>query len=561
MTQTLIQKLRDSGLVPARELDEAERQAAAIQGSVVHALAGRADVPFEPVAMLVAYHHDLPFAHLVPDRVASDVLRQIPLARWTEFRALPIEQKGSAVQVAVADPEALGDIPSVLQKSELTVELVVAPLPEIDAELVRNERIALGAVPQEDAVLLEAGGNQLALALTTADAPRAVEILVGLAVDMQASDIHISWESEGMVVRFRKDGSLRSLRHKCPETDTARVISAFKVQAGLDITDKRHAQDGRTRLTLHSRSPQLSVLARVATLPCRQGEKLAIRILESGAKLMELPEIGLTKGNLTKVREALRFPNGLFLVTGPTGSGKTTTLYAALRHLAHDQVSVFTIEDPIEFELPGAYQSQVNEAAGITFPSLVRALLRQDPDIILLGEIRDDETAQTALMAALSGRLVLSSLHSNSAVTAVTRLIDMGVEPFVLGSCTRAIIGQRLVRKLCHCKRPVYRMSERHVRIKEALGLSGSSLFEPVGCPSCFFTGFHGRVAVHELLTFDRELADLVMAKATSTELLDAARNRGFKVMAHDGFSKVFSGLTTVAEVERQVGPAPGLEA
>ncbi|MBI4870801.1 MAG: type II/IV secretion system protein [Candidatus Riflebacteria bacterium] len=561
MTTQLNKTLKDSGLVAAAVFDRLAEEADRDGRSLVLALGQVDGVGEEALALLVARHHGLPFAHLHPGRVEAGLFAILGVPEWTRLHALPIALGGTVVTVAAADPDVLEEARKALEERQLTMQVVVAPESEIAAELAKLSGGEQGPSPRLEATLFEEAERVLAKALAEEDGPTAVEALLGLAVQIYASDLHLSWEPDRLVARFRKDGSLRPLRIPASENSVARIISAFKVLATLDIAARRHPQDGRTRVELHREGLPQSVLVRVALLPSRRGEKLAVRILEAGARLMDLTEIGLTRTNLGRVREALRFPSGLFLVTGPTGCGKTTTLYAALDYLAREEVSIFTIEDPIEFDFPGAYQSQVNETIGVTFPLLLRALVRQDPDIVLLGEIRDNESAQTALQAAHSGRLLLSSLHANSACTAVTRLIDMGVEPFVLGSCSRAIIAQRLVRRLCDCKRPVYRMSERLVAIKESFRIVGSSLFEPVGCEHCLHTGFRGRIAVHEVLTFDRELADLVMARATSSQLLTAARSRGFQGMAHDGFSKAFAGLTTVSEVERQVGPAPGLEA
>ncbi|MBI3893474.1 MAG: type II/IV secretion system protein [Candidatus Wallbacteria bacterium] len=552
--------LRDSGLVPAAAFEELEREQTATGGSLLVALSSRQPESAEQFAMLAAQHYALPFAHLPPGKIDTESLPLLTLQEWRRILALPVERKGDAVRVGTADPALLGDTVRVLQERGSNLELMVAPLGEIEAELARSEAPA-PCVEVTRATELPLGLDERLSQLIVGDsAPAAVDLVVGLALTIGASDIHLIHDGDALVTRLRKDGSLLTLRPRCPEPEANRVLARLKVLAGLDIVDKRHPQDGRSRIEIGT-EPPVSVLLRVATFPCIQGEKVAVRILETGNALMDLHQIGFTRPHLTKVRESLRFPNGLFLVTGPTGSGKTTSLYAALRHLANPSIAVFTIEDPVEFEFPGAYQSQVNEGAGVTYPQLLRALLRQDPNVILLGEVRDSESAQTALQAAMTGRLVLTTLHANSACTALTRLMDMGVEPFVLGTCTRAIVAQRLVRLLCSCKRPVYRMSARHVRIKERLGLSGSSIFEPVGCPRCYFTGFQGRIAVHEVLTLDRGLSDMVIRRSSSSEILDAARAQGFRVMAQDGFSKVFSGLTTVLEVERQVGPAPGLEA
>jgi type IV pilus assembly protein PilB len=556
MPKDLLTVLRNSGLISHSVLEQVETESRAKDQSVVLSLAGKPGVPWDEVGLRVARFYALPFGHLQPGQIAWDVVGFLTHGRLLQIKALPFEQKGPLTKVAAADPSLLGEIEQLLGGLGMRMDVTVAPMREIEREL---ERLA-GPQPRASASQLTESGLKLAKYIADGDAARALDEMVGACVGLGGSDVHLSHESEHLVVRLRKDGVLLSMRPACSDTMASKILTRLKVLANLDISEKRLPQDGRSKLALETCMPPLSVLVRIGTIPTRSGEKVAIRILETGSGTYSLRQMGLTKANFARVFAATHHPNGLFLVTGPTGSGKTTMLYAVMKELANDGISVSTIEDPIEYELPGAYQTQVNENIGLSFPVALRALLRQDPNIILLGEMRDAETAQTAMEAALTGRLVLSTLHANSACTAITRLLELGVEPFVLGTCTRAIISQRLVRLLCSCKRPVYRMPDKLVTIKEQLGIRGSCLCEPTGCGRCSFTGFNGRIAIHEVLTLDRQLSDLVLAKATSSQIFKAAVERGFQLMSHDGYTKVLAGLTTVSEIERNAGPSLALE-
>jgi len=364
------------------------------------------------------------------------------------------------------------------------------------------------------------------------------------AVKNGASDIHFEGLTGKFSVRFRIDGKLTTIR-QYPKSLQESVIARLKVVSDLDVAETRKAQDGRINLKIGNRDVDI----RVSTIPSVTGEKAVLRILEKSKSLVTIEKTGLPESLVPAFRKAIKRPNGIILVTGPTGSGKTTTLYAALQELVSDDTNIMTIEDPVEYHMEKITQVQVNKTVDITFASAVRSFLRQDPDIILIGEIRDTETAQAAIQAALTGHLVLSTLHTNNAPTAIARLIDMDVEPFLLSSSVTAVIGQRLVRKLCtHCRKEV--QAEGYVQdffMQENLQID--KYYEPVGCEHCMHTGFAGRLGVFEMLTISDGIRKLINDRADASAIAKEARLGGYKPLICHGYEMVRNGITSPNEI------------
>jgi general secretion pathway protein E len=376
------------------------------------------------------------------------------------------------------------------------------------------------------------------------DAPiiRLINALLAEAIRENASDVHIETFERELVVRFRVDGVMREVVR--PKRQLAPLlVSRIKVMARLDIAEKRIPQDGRISIRIGGRE----VDVRVSTMPASNGERVVLRLLDKRSDQLTLPNLGMLPEDLDRLREVVHKPHGIFLVTGPTGSGKTTTLYGSLAELSTKTINILTVEDPIEYNLPGIGQTQVNTKADMTFARGLRAILRQDPDVVMVGEIRDLETAETAVQASLTGHLVMSTLHTNTAVGAVTRLIDMGVEPFLLSSSLVGMLAQRLVRVLCSdCKAPrPANASERNF-----LGQSSATVFEAAGCDACQNTGYRGRTGIYELVLVDDTIRQLIHDRASEQELTSYAR-RTAPGIREDGKAKVLSGVTTVQEVLR----------
>lgn len=382
------------------------------------------------------------------------------------------------------------------------------------------------------------------------DAPviRAVNRLIADAVDQRASDIHIEPTEDALTVRYRIDGVLRA-RPPLPAAMRAPLVSRIKVMAGLNIAERRLPQDGRLRLAVRGHDVDL----RVATAPSIQGESAVLRVLDRSGLSLDLASLGFDEALAAQFRKLLHRPHGIALVTGPTGSGKTTTLYAALGELNDRGRKLLTVEDPIEYRLPGVIQTQVNPGIGFTFSGALRSFLRQDPDVMMVGEIRDGETAQIAVQAALTGHMILSTLHTNTAVGAVGRLLDMGVEPFLLGSVLNMVLAQRLVRRICaHCRDVSAIDTEQAVALARQHGVTEPpTLYRGHGCDRCGNSGYAGRVALIELLAVDDAVGRLILRRADEREIAAAAAEGGMRTLVADGLTKAGQGLTTLAELLR----------
>ena len=378
------------------------------------------------------------------------------------------------------------------------------------------------------------------------DAPivQLINALLSEAIREGASDVHIETFEKELQVRFRVDGVMREVVH--PKRALAPLlVSRIKVMAKLDIAEKRIPQDGRIPLRIGGRE----VDVRVSTLPTGNGERVVLRLLDKQAGALLLPNLGMDEHTLERLRRVVASPHGIFLVTGPTGSGKTTTLYAAMGELNSDAINILTIENPIEYSIKGIGQTQVNEKADMTFARGLRAILRQDPDVVMVGEIRDLETAQTAVQASLTGHLVMSTVHTNTAIGAVTRLVDMGVEPFLIASSIVGVLSQRLVRTLCPvCKTPVdpSPLEQRFLRLSD----NTTPIYQATGCEACGHSGFKGRTGIYELVTVDERLRELIHDQASEQAMTEYVR-RHSPGIADDGRRKVLAGVTTVAEVMR----------
>ncbi|MBN2023922.1 MAG: Flp pilus assembly complex ATPase component TadA [Pirellulales bacterium] len=378
---------------------------------------------------------------------------------------------------------------------------------------------------------------------------RLVNYIIFNAVKEGASDIHVEPAERCLRVRYRIDGRLyKSL--EVPQHLLAAVNSRIKIMASLDISERRLPQDGRVHVALEGRKIDL----RVSTFPSARGEKTVIRVLDTRTVSLNLEELGFATDVLKAFRAGILAPNGIVLATGPTGSGKSTTLYAALNAVSSMENNVCTVEDPIEYHLPLINQFQVQEKIGLTFPRALRTLLRQDPDIIMVGEIRDEETARTAIQAALTGHLVFSTLHTNNACSAVTRLIHMGVESYLIGAALNMVLAQRLVRRICPKCRQSYDPPRTVRRALEQMGYDLPEYFKGVGCKSCRNTGFKGRIGVHELLEVTDELRDVIVASPAMSNIQRLAEANGMVTLRHDGFRKVREGITTIEEIFHIVG-------
>ena len=484
------------------------------------------------------------------DRLSIEFLRQGFL--------LPFDD-GTGVRLAVADPSGDEPIRAVGLALGQKLPLCVISFEEIESLFENIGRQGSGSRRQLDADDFDLGAAEIdsieALQDLARGAPvvRAIDQVLERAIDCGATDIHFETGRENLRIRMRVDGLLR-LDQNLPRHLAPAVISRVKILAGLDIAERRLPQDGRANVMVRSTEADL----RVAVMPAMYGETAVVRILLKDAKLLDLARIGMTLQNRVAMEGLLREPHGVLIVTGPTGSGKTTTLATAISMLNEPSRKIVTVEDPIEYQISGIHQTQIKPSIGLTFATALRSFLRHDPDVIMVGEMRDGETARIGVQAALTGHLVLTTLHTNSAADAVVRLADMGVEPFLIAASLRGVLGQRLVRRLCERCRVedpaqveiVERFCQKHALIAPR----DRAFFKPLGCPSCGQTGFRGRIGIFEVLRVDAAMRTLIGAKADTASLFAAAREGGSTSMLEDGFAKAGQGLTSVDEVLRTIG-------
>jgi len=489
------------------------------------------------VARVLARQSDLPYEPLDAFVPVSGALAQLPFTIAQKTGLLPIEVIDGNLVVATHDPFNIEIENRIGRFTSYPFTLVVAPASRLNRLVQRAYYIAEHPIDEEVERLAET-----ILAGREFSAERLFDLLISSAIDLNASDLHISPTPAAMLVSYRVDGVLQ-LRYALPPQTHGRVVSTCKVRAGLDIADATRAQDGRMSFTFLDGNYDL----RVSTMPATQGENLVVRILSGGGELISLEDIGFNAQQLEVLRTMTSSPNGTILVTGPTGSGKTTSLYGMLRRINAMEKNVLTIEDPVEYQMPLMHQVEVNEKAGINFAGAIRSFLRQDPDVILVGEIRDEETATQAMRAAQTGHLVFSSLHTNDALGAIMRLRDLGVVDYILSSSLIGIVAQRLLRRLCqHCKRP---MDATPDELWESLPMN--SLYEHVGCEHCHGTGYSGRQAVAEVLLIDEELSRRIESGSSPYELNRIAKERGHITMHVAAVEMVKAGLTDISEFKR----------
>jgi len=492
--------------------------------------------------------------------IPAEILNKIPQDILKKHLIAPVSYQDGKLTVVMVNPFNQSAINELRFASKIdNIVSYAAPKKTIEDILNRlypQTQDILEEISEVNEIEIEASESEIsldAISKEAGEAPivRLANFLVMEAVNLGASDIHIEPQEKKLVVRYRVDGVLR-IFHEFPINIKDALTARFKIMANLDISERRKPQDGRIRAKIGNKKVDL----RVSTVPVVYGEKIVMRIQEAEKYLsVRLEDLGFEPDDLEKFRKAIWTPWGMILVTGPTGSGKTTTLYAALMERNKPDVNIMTAEDPVEVSIPGLNQVQVNERIGLTFASVLRAFLRQDPDIILIGEIRDTETAEIGIKAALTGHLVFSTLHTNDAPSSITRLVDMGIEPFLVGSSLILVVAQRLVRKLCpKCKLVDDTPKEALVRLGVLKSLDEDITIykaNPEGCEECKGTGYKGRTAVHEILEVDEEMRKLIVKGATAEDIRELAKRKGMRTLYEAGILKVRRGITDIAEVQR----------
>ncbi len=506
----------------------------------------------------LAQLHGLPFVSLREERVTIQATKVLPLHMLARARAMAYRIEDGRIKVVIADPGALQELDDLRLSSSLQMDFAVAAANEVDLELrrlTRGQEVVIRArVIGDDLPLIDELDTDLEAEDGLSEEPQVklVNSIIIQAGEEGASDIHFLPQPDALVARIRVDGVLHTVE-RIPHQHASQVTTRIKVLAKLDVAEHRVPQDGR--FSMRPSNGKL-VDVRVAVLPTVDGEGVIMRLLDKSRRAPTLTEIGLSNGMQMQLEEALFQPSGAVLVTGPTGSGKSTTLHAALVDIRRPEVNIITIEDPVEYRLEEVYQMQVNLRAGLTFATGLRAILRSDPDVVMVGEIRDLETAKIALEASLAGHNLLSTMHTSDAPGAVTRLNNLGVEPFVTASAVTAVLAQRLVRRLCHQCREPYLPSKGDLEFlgypPEAIE-SEITLYRQRGCPDCT-EGYKGRIGTFQLMTMTEEISTLVGARAGHDQILAAATRAGMLPIRADGLEKAAAGLTTIDELSRVVG-------
>ena len=496
----------------------------------------------------------LPFVDPTKARIGADLLAKVPVDQIQQNQALPVLMKNGVLFVAIDDPVKTFVADGLSFFAGCDVQCALAP-PKALQEVIKRVVETGGAAPDraESRGATGASGRSAKAggAADDADAPiiRLVEKTIAEAVDRRASDIHVEPFETQLRIRLRVDGVLRDYQ-QLPRDLLAPLTSRLKILASMDIAEKRKPQDGRIEFRVGGRAIDI----RTSVLPSNHGESVVMRLLDKEQNLLSLPALGFEGEDYERFQHVIKRPNGIVLVTGPTGSGKTTTLYAALSQLNRSDVKIITAEDPVEFNIAGINQCQVRSQIGLSFARILRAMLRQAPNVILVGEIRDRETAEIAVQAALTGHLVFSTLHTNDSTSAITRLVDMGVKPFLVSAAVQAVMAQRLVRLLCtHCKREG---KPNEIELRQ-LGLdpaqrADTTIWYPVGCEHCEGSGYRGRLGIFELMRMDEELREMTFRGTPAVKLREYARqSAGMSVLAEDGARKVLAGKTSLEELLR----------
>ena len=547
------------GLVNEEQLEEARRNAAQRGRSLGRVLIELGFVTEAGLVSILAEQLGLKFIDLSEAHIDASAIAMVSEAVARRHSCLPVSIDNGTLIVAMADPANVVAVDDIRAMTKRDVRVVVATKADVSNAISRYYRMDRTAETLAEEVAAEKEAEEekdLEAQLKSAgaeDAPiiKLVNLLITQAVTDRASDIHVEPDEKTLRVRYRIDGVLHEVMNP-PKSVQAGITSRLKIMADINIAERRIPQDGRISLVVQGK--QIDV--RVATLPTVHGEKIVLRLLDKSSVLLELADLGFLPDNFRRFQDAYTKPYGQILVTGPTGSGKSTTLYATMNILNRPEVNAITVEDPVEYQLPGVNQVQTHPKAGLTFASALRAILRADPDVVLIGEIRDRETAQIATEAALTGHLVLSTLHTNDAPSALTRLVEMGIEPYLVSSALDCVVAQRLARKLCErCKQEYTPSAEELIRVGFPFDPQGEipRIFRPAGCSSCGNTGYKGRMALHEVMTVSEEIEKLVVENASSEEVKKVALQQGMTSLRRDGMEKVRMGRTSIEEILRVV--------
>jgi len=538
--------LIESGLISVEQLEKALQEQKQSKQKLGDVLLQRGYLSENQLIEVLEFQLGIPHVSLFKYKFDQSLTSVVTESMAKRYQVIPLKKEGNKLMVAMADPLDYFAIDDLRMSTGFQIEPAIATKDEIQRAIIRYYSVQESVKELLEDLSADQEVMETELADDGSPIVRLVNQLIQQAVQTRASDIHFDPQEDSLRVRFRVDGVLRTertlLRHM-----TNIVIARLKIMANLNIAERRVPQDGRFKMEINRKEVDI----RVSTLPTIYGEKVVMRLLDLSSAISDIHRLGFNKRNLPLFCKMLETPNGLILITGPTGSGKTSTLYAALNHLNSEDVNIITVEDPVEYQLDGINQVQVNPATGLTFAKGLRAILRQDPNIVMVGEIRDLETAEIAVRASLTGHLVLSTLHTNDSVSTITRLVDMGIPPFLVASALTGVVSQRLVRRICSdCKREVA-PSEHERSLLEKRGFQWQTLYKGEGCGNCGMTGYRGRLAIQEVLPVDDMLRRMLLENRPPREYRMHAVKNGMILLIDDGLVKVLQGLTTIEEVLR----------
>jgi general secretion pathway protein E len=547
--------LVDSAFIKPEELEHVREIASRSNKKLAQVLLDEELVTPDALATILSLQYNVPAIDLRHVQIQPEAVALVSERLAREHNVLPLSLDGDTLTVAMEDPESLWTLDNLTKITKKRVKPVIPLGMSITEAISAHYRLTSQIQKQIEDVVKAAEGKKVSEAVLATDAVKAapivqaIDMLLNQAVKDRASDIHIEPQEDVLRVRYRIDGVLHDVL-TLPLGIHSALLTRIKVLANLNIAERRRPQDGQFSATVGDRQVDF----RVACIESDHGEMAVLRVLDKSLLLLKLEDLGMTQTMLEPFQKILHAAFGMILVSGPTGSGKTTTLYSALSQLDAKRYNIMTVEDPIEYRFKNINQIQVNRQAGIEFAVGLRAIMRLDPDIILVGEIRDRETANTAVQAALTGHLVLTSIHANDAASAIVRLIDMGIEPFLVTSAVIGSLSQRLVRKVCpYCSTTKQASSVEVLAYQQEMGESKTEFHYGRGCNFCSHTGFLGRIGVFEFITMDETIRKLVMKEVSAAELKAAARDGGMITMHRDGMLKTRDGLTTVSEVIRNV--------
>ncbi|MBU1006393.1 MAG: type II secretion system ATPase GspE [Candidatus Omnitrophica bacterium] len=555
----LLNKLVDSNLLTQQIIDEAFEEEKKTGKNILKVLVDHGYVKEEDLLDAVANFLSMEVADLSKLSVERDAINKISASTAKFYNIVPVRIQGDAVVVAVADPLNMKLLDDLRFVTGFNIKIVIAKSVDIKKAIDRyygEEEESLGDVIDEaekisGKAIIKGQGDVDKLKEIASQAPvvKLLNMVLLRAIREKASDIHFEPFEKDYKIRYRIDGICYDAAHP-PKDLSLAVSSRIKVMANLDVAENRLPQDGRIMIDISGNSVDL----RVSTLPTLYGESIVMRVLDKNVVSLSLDQLGMDDDIKSKLRALIKRPNGILLTTGPTGSGKTTTLYSCLREINKVEYKIITVEDPVEYDIDGIIQVAINTKIDLTFARTLRHMLRQDPDVLMVGEIRDSETAEIAIQSALTGHLVFSTLHTNDAPGAVTRLTDMGVEPFLITSTVRAVIAQRLIRKICQKCKKAYEPQKHELA---ELGISGEKakgvkFYKGEGCSECNSSGYKGRCGIYELLVLDDKIRELVVQRKSVAAIRNAARATGMKTLREDGTEKIFSGITTAEEVLRE---------